>query len=37
MINYRKCIHELIDKIHGYEGLKRIYHLVVFLYEKETP
>ncbi len=37
MVDYRKHIHELVDKIQGQKKLERIYRLVVYLYERETP
>lgn len=37
MVDYKKHIHELVDKIHRQSNLKRIYKLMAYLYERETP
>lgn len=35
VLSYRKAIHELVERIHSESSLRRIYKLVLFLYEKE--
>ncbi len=35
MIDYKKCIYDLLNKIHNKDSLKRLYKLTVLLYCKE--
>lgn len=35
VLSYRKAIYELVEKIHSESSLRRVYKLVLYLYEKE--